>query len=83
MIDIIWGIFGTAMGLFYAGMQGMVPCLPPAPLSTSVINTDQVRALHFILPLQYVFSEMRQVFAIFKQSLNLLDLAKNGKYLKK
>ncbi|XP_057189765.1 apolipoprotein M [Triplophysa rosa] len=41
MIDIIWGLFGTAVGLLYAGMQGMVPCLPPAPLSTSVINTDQ------------------------------------------
>lgn len=47
MIDIIWGLFGTAVGLLYAGMQGMVPCLPPAPLSTSVINTDQVGAIFY------------------------------------
>ncbi|RXN34781.1 apolipo M [Labeo rohita] len=29
------------MSLFYAGMQVMVPCLPPAPLSTAVIYTDE------------------------------------------
>ncbi|NP_001186657.1 apolipoprotein M [Danio rerio] len=37
----LWGLVSSVMGLFYVGLQVMVPCLPPAPLSTSVINTDE------------------------------------------
>ncbi|XP_051554039.1 apolipoprotein M [Myxocyprinus asiaticus] len=41
MLTTLWGIFGSVVSLLYAGLQGMVPCLPPAPLPSSVINTDQ------------------------------------------
>lgn len=45
LISTLWGVTSSVMSLFYAGMQVMVPCLPPAPLSTAVIYTDEVRGL--------------------------------------
>ncbi|KAF4117630.1 apolipoprotein M [Onychostoma macrolepis] len=41
LMSTLWGAVSSLMSLFYAGMQVMVPCLPPAPLSTAVINTDE------------------------------------------
>ncbi|XP_073704154.1 apolipoprotein M [Garra rufa] len=41
LISQLWGVVSSAMSFFYAGIQVMVPCLPPAPLSTAVINTDE------------------------------------------
>uniref|UniRef100_A0A673IPB6 Apolipoprotein M n=1 Tax=Sinocyclocheilus rhinocerous TaxID=307959 RepID=A0A673IPB6_9TELE len=41
LMSTLWGVVSPLMGLFYAGIQVMVPCLPPAPLSTAVINTDE------------------------------------------
>ncbi|KAI2667814.1 Apolipoprotein M [Labeo rohita] len=41
LISTLWGVTSSVMSLFYAGMQVMVPCLPPAPLSTAVIYTDE------------------------------------------
>ncbi len=48
-MSTLWGVVSSLTSLFYAGMQVMVPCLPPAPLSTAVINTDEVRALQFLI----------------------------------
>ncbi|KAK2900635.1 hypothetical protein Q8A67_008750 [Cirrhinus molitorella] len=41
LMSSLWGTVGSLLSLFYAGIQVMVPCLPPAPLSTAVINTDE------------------------------------------
>lgn len=45
MLSTFMSICGLAVGLLYTGLQSIVPCLPPAPLSTAVIKTDQVKAL--------------------------------------
>lgn len=49
LMSTLWSAFGSLMGLFYAGMQVMVPCLPPAPLSISRLNTDEVRGFKVIV----------------------------------
>ncbi|XP_016344170.1 apolipoprotein M-like [Sinocyclocheilus anshuiensis] len=41
LMSTLWGAVSSLMGLFYSGIQVMVPCLPPAPLSTAVISTDE------------------------------------------
>ncbi|CAM4589095.1 unnamed protein product [Leuciscus chuanchicus] len=49
LMSSLWGAFGSLIGLFYAGMQVMVPCLPPVPLSTSVFTTDEyMGSWHFV-----------------------------------
>ncbi|XP_077078562.1 apolipoprotein M [Siphateles boraxobius] len=50
LMNTLWGAFGSLIGLFYAGMQVMVPCLPPAPLSTSVFTTgdEYMGSWHFV-----------------------------------
>ncbi|KAG1935004.1 apolipoprotein M [Pimephales promelas] len=49
LISTLWGAFGSLIGLFYAGVQVMVPCLPPAPLSASVFTTDEyMGSWHFV-----------------------------------
>ncbi|XP_051773642.1 apolipoprotein M [Ctenopharyngodon idella] len=49
LMSTLWSAFGSLMGLFYAGMQVMVPCLPPAPLSISRLNTDEyMGSWHFV-----------------------------------
>ncbi|KAK7159613.1 hypothetical protein R3I94_005834 [Phoxinus phoxinus] len=49
LMSTLWGAFGSLVGLFYAGMQVMVPCLPPAPLSTSLLTTDEyMGSWHFV-----------------------------------
>ncbi|XP_067219856.1 apolipoprotein M-like [Chanodichthys erythropterus] len=41
LMNTSWSAVGSLMGLFYFWMQVMVPCLPPAPLSISHLNTDE------------------------------------------
>ncbi|XP_018925498.1 apolipoprotein M [Cyprinus carpio] len=41
LMSQLWGVVNSLMSLFYAGIQVMMPCLPPAPLSTTVIYTDE------------------------------------------
>nr|ACI15897.1 apolipoprotein M [Hemibarbus mylodon] len=49
LMSTLWSTFGSVMGLFYAGIQVMVPGLPPAPLSTSVFKSDEyMGSWHFV-----------------------------------
>nr|XP_055059217.1 apolipoprotein M [Misgurnus anguillicaudatus] len=41
MLSTFLSVVGLAGGLFYAGLESMIPCIPPAPLSTAVLSTDQ------------------------------------------
>ncbi|XP_026145704.1 apolipoprotein M-like [Carassius auratus] len=49
LMNTLWGVVGSVMGLLYTGIQVMVPCLPPAPLSNDVISTDvYMGTWHFV-----------------------------------
>ncbi|XP_067308627.1 apolipoprotein M [Pseudorasbora parva] len=49
LMSTVWSAFGSVVGMFYAGMQVMVPGLPPAPLSTSVFKSDKyMGSWHFV-----------------------------------
>ncbi|KAK9979990.1 hypothetical protein ABG768_013390 [Culter alburnus] len=49
LMNTLWSAFGSLMGLFYFGLQVMVPCLPPAPLSISRLITDEyMGSWHFV-----------------------------------
>uniref|UniRef100_A0A8C1P5G3 Apolipoprotein M n=1 Tax=Cyprinus carpio TaxID=7962 RepID=A0A8C1P5G3_CYPCA len=49
LMSTLWGVVTSLTGLFYSGIQVMVPCLPPAPLSTAVISTNEYMGTwHFV-----------------------------------
>jgi len=73
LISTLWGAFGSLIGLFYAGVQVMVPCLPPAPLSASVFTTDEVRGFNPLTSLLH--ASCRLLYSDY-----FLSWTKSGKY---
>ncbi|XP_043113646.1 apolipoprotein M isoform X2 [Puntigrus tetrazona] len=55
----LWSVTSSLLSLFYSGMQVMVPCLPPAPISTSGLTEKYMGTWHFVAATAWDESDLK------------------------